>query len=162
MILELNSLKEKLEKISQKEYSILGIDWGEVRIGVAKSDVLRMMANPYGVVDGRNPKKALSEIFQIINDWDIKAIVIGLPKQMDNSEGSSAQKVREFTKNLDEYLIKNSKDILISFYDERLSSSAVEKMLINEFDTSRSKRKQIIDKLSASYMLSSALDFLNK
>ena len=86
----------------------------------------------------------------------VGGLVLGLPKNMDGSEGPRAQSTRQFAQNLLEKI-----DIPISFWDERLSSAEVERVLINEIDMTRRRRKQVIDKMAAGVILQSFLDYLH-
>ena len=96
------------------------------------------------------------ELLTIINEFNIGAIIIGLPLNMDGLEGPRCQSTRQFASN-----ILNCIDIPIAFWDERLSTVAVERILISEVDMTRKKRRKILDKLAATYILQGALDALS-
>ena len=135
---------------------IMGFDYGSKRLGVAISDLLQNIANPYTIIHRQNWKSDVAEIKKIIAEKEVKAIVYGLPLQMNGEEGEIAKEVKAFAQKLDAEL-----HLPYMFWDERLSSSAMEKFLIKEVDMSRSKRKQKLDASAASYILQGALDRLN-
>lgn len=129
----------------------LGIDYGEKRIGVAVSDPLGITAQPVEVVE--NNPEAVSKINDIINKIEnVELIVVGLPKTLKGEIGISAQKVLEFVE-----IIKKEINIPIVTWDERMTTAAAEKMLISA-GLSRGKRKKVIDKAAAAYILQSYLD----
>lgn len=149
-----NTLNELKEKYSKTEKRFLGIDYGDVNIGIATSDVGRVIASPYKMLKNKNYNELFAEINIIIKEMDIGAIIIGLPLQMNGEEGEMALKVKTFV----EKLMENISDIDIAFIDERLSSGMVNKMLVRDFDLSRKKRKDILDKIAAAEILQRALD----
>jgi putative holliday junction resolvase len=131
---------------------LLGIDYGVRRLGVAVSDPLGMIATPFRTVDTFSDEQSVEEICSIIQEINAEKIIIGLPLNMDNTEGPMVKKVREFIEKL-----KLKTDLPIEFSDERLSSSLVEKILIDA-DMSRSKRKNVRDKLAAQVILQGYID----
>lgn len=133
---------------------IMGLDLGTKTIGVAISDGIRLTATPLETI--RRKKFGLDAIrlCEIIADNDIAGIILGLPLNMDGSEGPRVQSTRAFARNLGAKI-----DLPIAFWDERLSSAAVTRTLI-EADVSRAKRAKVVDKLAASYILQGALDNL--
>ena len=133
--------------------SLLGLDPGTKTVGIAACDSRRSIASGICTLNRVKFTKDAEEIFKIYDERNCKGIVIGLPIQMDGIEGSRAQSVRAFARNL-----MAIRDIPILFWDERLSTSAVERTLI-EANTRRNKRKLVIDKLAAVYILQGALDF---
>lgn len=151
------SVKYLKDKYKETNKRFLGIDFGTVNIGLAISDVSRTIASPYKTLKNKSYSLLFKEFDEIINEMDIGAVIIGLPLQMNGEEGDTATKVRNFKTELENRF--SNIDILLS--DERLTSSISEKMLIREFDLSRQKRKQVIDKLSASYILQNVLDSIN-
>ncbi|MCL2438912.1 MAG: Holliday junction resolvase RuvX [Alphaproteobacteria bacterium] len=126
----------------------LGIDYGGKRIGIAISDFDNKLAFAHKQIDAAEGKTKLAKI---INENEITHIVVGLPLQMDGSEGESAAAARKFATTL-------PASAQIIFQDERLSSSAAEKSLIRDFDLSRAKRKDVLDKLAAQSILQAYLD----
>lgn len=133
---------------------LLGLDPGTKTVGIAASDSRRSIAS--GITTLRRSKftKDADEIFALYDARNCSGMVIGLPIQMDGKEGPRAQSVRAFVRNL-----LQIRDVPVLLWDERLSTSAVERILI-EADTRRDKRKTVIDKLAAIYILQGALDFL--
>jgi putative Holliday junction resolvase len=133
--------------------SLLGLDPGTKTVGIAGSDIRRTIASGICTLNRVKFTKDAGQIFKIYDERDCSGIVMGLPIQMDGKEGPRAQSVRAFARNM-----MAIRDIPILFWDERLSTSAVERTLI-EANTRRNKRKQVIDKLAAIYILQGALDF---
>ncbi len=129
---------------------ILGLDFGEKKIGVAISDEIGMLARPLLTINAK--KEALGEIKKVCEENQIKEIIIGMPKTLKGELGPQAQKVVQFKDELKEKI-----DIPVTFEDERLTSKMVEKMLIKE-GVGREKRNKIIDQLSARAILQSYLD----
>lgn len=130
---------------------ILGIDYGDARVGVAVSDIMGFMAS--GIKTIKNNKHLTDELSEIINEYKPEKIVIGLPKNMDGSEGFRVDATKEFAENLKE--IYNGE---IIFEDERLTTIGAERYL-NSTNTRGKKRKEIIDTVSACLILE---QYLNK
>lgn len=135
--------------------AILGIDYGEKRLGTAVSDLLWLVASSHKTIFRSAFEQDISALRQLIEEKEIGAIVYGLPLQMDGSEGETAAAVRKFAAAVRERL-----PLPYIFWDERLSSKAVENFLIKEADMSRAKRKQILDSSAAAYILQGVLDAL--
>ena len=133
---------------------ILSLDYGEKRIGIAISDNECSIAFPSEVLERKTVEKDFAYIKQFVNNGDVQAILIGMPYNMDGSEGEKCKIVKDFSLNLLKII-----NINIIFWDERLSTIAQEKILIDK-DISRKKRRKVIDKLAASHFLQSFLDFL--
>jgi putative Holliday junction resolvase len=133
---------------------LLGLDLGSKTIGVAISDGLRLTATPLETIKRTKFGKDAEQIERLIADNQAVGIVLGLPLNMDGSEGPRAQSTRAFSRNLTAKV-----DLPIVFWDERLSTSAVTRTLI-EADVSRAKRAEVVDKLAASFILQGALDRL--
>jgi len=131
---------------------ILGIDWGRKRIGVAVSDPLGITAQPLKIVDGGKPGY-LEELLKLIKSYEVKEAVVGLPKNMDGTEGGMADEVKGFSEKLEEVT-----GVKVIFRDERLTSKEAERMLIETADIRRDKRKQIVDSAAACLILQSYLD----
>lgn len=137
---------------------LIGIDLGTKTIGVAVSDVERMIATPYYTLRRKDQKKDMGRLWQIATERNICGVVIGMPMNMDGSDGPRTQATRAFARNLEMYMPKP-----LTFWDERLSTVAAERALL-EADTSRAKRELVIDKVAAAIILQGALDriaFLN-
>lgn len=131
---------------------ILGLDYGEKRIGVALSDPTGMIASPLEVLQLPSKQKILAAIKELCAKWKVGRIVVGVPLNMNGTEGPSAQKAREFIVELQEQI-----GLPVTAWDERLSSTSAEKALI-EGGTRREKRKQVIDKIAAQIILQNYLD----
>ena len=149
--MEIKELKTQLPK----GRSILAFDYGEKRLGVAVSDLLLMTANPIKIIHRSTFDKDLAQIKQIIEEKEVGAIVYGLPLQMDGSHGKTTEMVKEFALKLAKHI-----NLPYVFWDERLSSRAVENFLIKEIDMSRQKRKETLDANAAAYILQGVLDSL--
>jgi len=130
---------------------ILGLDYGEARIGVAVSDPLMISANALDVIKRKNQAADMEAIRKIIAEKEVDRVIVGLPINMDGSEGPMAKAAREFAKKI----LDLGADVAL--WDERLSSKAAEAALI-EADMSRKKRKNKIDQVAAAWFLQSFLD----
>lgn len=140
-----------------KPCRLLGIDPGKKQIGLALSDLSLMLASPYKTIKRGKIAQCAAEIKTIQTSEPIGGMVIGFPLSMDGTIGPAAQAVRDWSLSLSE-----ATGLPFALWDERLSSSAVNRMLIEDMDISRSKRAEIVDKLAASYILQAALDSLTK
>ncbi len=134
--------------------ALAGLDLGTRTIGVAISDSLRNVATP--VLTIRREKFTLDAevLLKLVAEREVGGIVLGLPRNMDGSEGPRAQSTRAFARNL-----ARLTTLPITFWDERLSTVAAERALL-EADTSRARRAQLIDHVAAGYILQGALDRL--
>ena len=134
----------------------MGLDLGTTTIGVATSDLTRQIATPVTTINRTKFTPDAAELLAIAARENVGVIVLGLPINMDGSEGPRAQATRAFARNL-----ARLTSLAIVFWDERLSTAAVERMLI-QADASRAKRGKVIDKLAAAYILQAALDALRR
>lgn len=141
----------EFKKSLPAQRAVLGIDYGTKRIGVAISDLLLMTATPLKIVEGKE------ELDKIIREREIGGFVIGLPKLMNGKEGSQAELTRKWAQKMQEKY-----NLPVLFWDERLSSSAVSRILIEGADVSRKRQKEVLDKMAASYILQGALDLLSR
>ena len=132
--------------------SWMGLDLGTKTIGVAVSDRLLSSATPLHTIRRVKFSKDAEALLQIISDREIGAIILGLPRNMDGSEGPRCQSTRAFVRNL-----ARLTDLPIGYWDERLSTVAAERALL-EADTSRKRRAEGIDHVAAGYILQGALD----
>ncbi|MBQ8869975.1 MAG: Holliday junction resolvase RuvX [Alphaproteobacteria bacterium] len=148
---------EEFKQCLKPYQAIMGFDFGTKRLGVAVSDLLRTIATSYKIIERKDWQTDVNEIKKIIKEKEIGAIVYGLPLQMNGQEGEIATKVREFAEK-----ICQETNLPYMFWDERLSSSAIENFLIKEVDLSRSKRKKILDASAAAYILQGAIDRLSR
>ena len=135
--------------------ALIGFDYGEKRLGVAVSDLLLTIATSHSIIQRKSYAKDFAAIKQIIHEKEIGGMVFGLPLQMDGSEGETAIAVRHFAD-----LLGKETGLPYTFWDERLSSRAVENFLIKDVDMSRRKRKNILDASAAAYILQGFLDAL--
>ncbi len=134
--------------------ALMGLDLGTKTIGVAVSDRLRTVATPIETVKRKKFGVDAKRLIEIAADRSIAGIILGLPRNMDGSEGPRAQSTRAFARNLAPLV-----SVPISFWDERLSTVAAERALL-EADTSRKRRAEVIDHVAASYILQGVLDRL--
>ena len=134
---------------------ILGLDLGDKTIGVAVSDLDRMIASPLELIRRTKFTDDVDRVFELMEDRGAMSLVIGLPVNMDGSEGPRCQSVRAFARNL-----TRLKDLPIAFWDERLSTSAVQRMMTDEADLTRARRADLVDKAAAAWILQGALDRL--
>jgi putative pre-16S rRNA nuclease len=148
MITDLATLKQGL-KARQR---LLGLDVGTKTIGLALSDFTRTVATPMETIRRTKFAKDADYMIGLLDEHEIGGLIIGLPLNMDGSEGPKCQSVRQFAANLGE-----KTDVLMAFWDERLSTVAVTRTLL-EADTSRAKRAKVVDKMAAAYILQGALD----
>ena len=135
----------------------MGLDLGEKTIGVAVSDTTRLIASPYELIRKTKFTDDAKTLFKLMKTRNARGIVVGLPVNMDGTEGPRCQSVRAFARNL----LRLDEGLAIAFWDERLSSAAVNRMLIAEADLSRAKRADVVDRAAAGYILQGALDRLN-
>jgi putative Holliday junction resolvase len=149
MIIEIPDLK----KIKDNRNRLLSLDVGEKTIGLAMSDVMWMIATPYETIKRKLLKDDVAILLSLKQQYDINAFVIGYPLHMNGTEGASCARVMQLVEAFRD-------DFPVLLWDERLSTSAVERTLI-QADTSRKKRKTVIDKLAASYILQGVLDRLS-
>lgn len=132
--------------------ALVGLDLGDKTIGVALSDRLLSTATPVETIQRRKFKLDAGRLLEIVTQREVGGIVLGLPRNMDGSEGPRCQSTRAFARNLGQLT-----DLPIGFWDERLSTVAAERALL-EADTSRKRRAEVIDHVAASFILQGALD----
>ncbi len=132
--------------------ALIGLDLGTKTIGLAVSDTSRTVATPYETLRRTKFGKDAEALIKVLNDRAIGGIVLGLPMNMDGSEGARCQSTRAFARNLAPLC-----QLPITFWDERLSTVAAERALL-EADTSRKRRAEVIDHVAASYILQGVLD----
>ena len=135
----------------------MALDVGDRTIGIAVSDPLFIMAEGHSTIFRESLEKDLDSLKEIIIKENIIKIVVGLPKNMNNTVGPQGEKVLNFVDDLKKYLLENNFDIEIVLQDERLTTVSAERILI-EGNMSRKKRKKVIDKVAATYILQSYLD----
>jgi putative Holliday junction resolvase len=150
-----------LPHLLQKGQCLLGLDPGSTVIGVAISDPGLRVASPLLGIERKKFKDTAARLATIVKERAIGGIVMGLPKNMDGTEGPSAQAARSFASNLLRQGGLPVADMPIVFWDERLSTSAVERFLISD-NMSRKRRDEVVDKAAAAYILQGALDALHR
>ncbi len=145
---------EQLAAILAPAGALVGLDLGTKTIGVATSDPGRRIATPLVVIHRTKFTKDAAELMKQIGPYRPVALVLGLPINMDGSEGPRAQATRAFVRSLAPII-----DLPVAFWDERLSTAAVTRTLL-EADASRKRRGEVVDKMAAAYILQGALDRL--
>ncbi len=178
-------LKDIIDSVP-KDVRLLGMDPGTKTIGLAVSDPGHSIATPLKTIKRTKFTKDIEELRQVIADYEIGGFVLGYPVNMDGSEGKRCQSVRDFAAEMHKSLSSPSplsslqkqgsralsdsipdqvrddtfSDPWIALWDERLSTETVEGFLVESVDMSRTKRKQVVDKLAAQHILQGALDFI--
>jgi len=138
--------------MDKKYYKVMGLDFGDKRIGVALSDVSRFLSTGLETYTRVSTEKDLQHLIKIIEDNNVKVVVFGLPLNMDGTRGIRVEKTEDFAEKL-----KARCNVTIDYYDERLSSVSAEDILI-EAGVRREKRKELIDKVAATLILQDYLD----
>ena len=146
---------EEFKKKQSESVRLIGLDLGSKRIGVSICDEKQSIATPFKTINKTNKDELINELKKIINENNVKVIVIGYPINMDGSLGSSAQSVNDIAKNIDE-AINND----ICLWDERLSTVGAFN-LSSQLDVNVTKREKNIDQNAAAFILQGAIDFLN-
>jgi putative Holliday junction resolvase len=144
-----------IKPLIQRGQSLLGLDLGSKTIGLAKSDLSFTIASPLETIRRSKFTKDALELKAIIDRENIGGLVLGLPMNMDGTEGPRCQSTRQFATNLLEKF-----DIPITYWDERMSTQAVTRTLL-EADATRKRRAEVVDKMAAAYILQGALDALS-
>lgn len=135
---------------------LMGIDLGEKTLGLALSDTSFIVATPLETVRRRKFTPDAEALGALIDAHRVGALVYGLPRNMDGTEGPRCQSTRQFARNFDAL-----RPMPYSFWDERLSTAAVERILIGEADLTRKRRAQVVDRAAAAYILQGAIDALS-
>jgi putative Holliday junction resolvase len=136
--------------------ALVGLDLGEKTIGIAVSDATRTVATPLHTLHKTKFTPDAEALFKLMDAREVAAIVIGLPVNMDGTEGVRCQSNRAFARNL----LRLRPDLIIAFWDERMSTMAVNRFLIDELDASRAKRAELVDAMAAGWILQGALERL--
>lgn len=139
---------------------LLGLDLGEKTIGLAVSDSAQTIATPLKTIRRTKFSRDIEELATVIGDYEIGGFVLGWPLNMDGSAGRRCDAVRSFADEMTRYPQIVGTDPWIALWDERLSTVSVEDFLVESVDMSRTKRKQVVDKLAAQHILQGALDFI--
>ncbi len=146
----------ELKSLIKRGDRLLGLDIGTKTIGLAIADATHTIASPMDTIRRTKFTKDAEELFKVIDGRQVGALVLGLPLNMDGSEGPRCQSVRQFAANL-----LQKRALEMAFWDERLSTAAVTRTLL-EADASRRRRDELVDKLAASYILQGALDMMRR
>ena len=146
---------EEFKKKQSEKCRLIGLDLGSKRIGVSICDEKQLIATPYKTIHKSKNNELIEELKNIIQENDIKAIIIGYPLNMDGSLGSSAQSVNDVSKNID-----NEINVDVCLWDERLSTVGAFN-LSSQLDVNVSKREKNIDQNAAAFILQGAIDYLN-
>ena len=146
---------EEFKKKQSESVRLIGLDLGSKRIGVSICDEKQLIAIPFKTINKTNKDELINELKKIINENNVKGIVIGYPINMDGSLGSSAQSVNDIAKNIDEAI-----NIDICLWDERLSTVGAFN-LSSQLDINVTKREKNLDQNAAAFILQGAIDFLN-
>ena len=146
---------EEFKKKQSDKSRLIGLDLGSKRIGVSICDEKQLIATPFKTIYRTSAKELINELKIIIQENNIKGIIIGNPLNMDGSSGSSTQSVKDTSDN-----IEKSIDVPICLWDERLSTVGAFN-LSSQLDVNVSKREKKIDENAAAFILQGAIDFLN-
>jgi putative Holliday junction resolvase len=146
---------EEFKKKQTNKCRLVGLDLGSKRIGVSISDEKQLIATPFKTIMKTNTNQLIDKLKEIIDEYNIKGIIIGNPINMDGSLGRSAQSVNDVSLN-----ISNKIDIPVCLWDERLSTVGAFN-ISSQLDINVSKREKNIDQNAAAFILQGALDFLN-
>ena len=146
---------EEFKKKQSAKIRIIGLDLGTKRIGVSICDENQSIATPFKTLIKKDTKQFINEIKEIVDENDVKAIIIGNPINMDGSQGKSSQSVKDVAKNISKFI-----NLPICLWDERLSTTGAFN-LSSQLDINVSKREKNIDKNAAAFILQGALDYLN-
>jgi putative holliday junction resolvase len=130
----------------------MGIDYGDVRIGIAVSDLMGWTAQGVETIHRKNEEADIGRIGELIREYDVDTIVLGLPKNMNNTIGPRGELSMQFAE-----ILREKFGLPVVLWDERLSTMAAERMLVSA-DVSRKKRKQVVDKMAAAIILQNYLD----
>ena len=146
---------EEFKKKQSEKCRLIGLDLGSKRIGVSICDEKQLIATPYKTIHKSKNNELIEELKNIIQENDIKAIIIGYPLNMDGTSGSSAQSVNDVSKNIDKEI-----DVDVCLWDERLSTVGAFN-LSSQLGVNVSKREKNIDQNAAAFILQGAIDYLN-
>lgn len=135
----------------------ISLDVGDVRIGVARSDIMGMLATPYEVIN-RKKVKSVKRIAEILEENNTKSLVVGIPKSLDGTEKRQAEKVREYI----EKLKKNIEGLEIYEVDERMTTVSADRMLTDGGKKGALEKRKVVDKIAAAIILQTFLDSRRK
>ena len=146
---------EYLKKKQSETCRLIGLDLGSKRIGVSICDDKQSIATPFKTINKTNTNQLIKELNDLVNEYNIKGIIIGNPINMDGSSGRSAQSVNDVSSNIDKAI-----NVDVCLWDERLSTVGAFN-LSSQLDVNVSKREKNIDQNAAAFILQGAIDFLN-
>jgi putative Holliday junction resolvase len=146
---------EDLKKKQSETSRLIGLDLGSKRIGVSICDDKQSIATPFKTINKSNTNQLIKELNDLVNEYNIKGIIIGNPINMDGSTGRSAQSVNDVSSNIDKAI-----NVDVCLWDERLSTVGAFN-LSSQLDVNVSKREKNIDQNAAAFILQGAIDFLN-
>ena len=146
---------DELKKKQSETCRLIGLDLGSKRIGVSICDENQSIATPFKTINKTNTTELIAKLKEIINEYNIKGIIIGNPLNMDGTSGRSAQSVNDVSNNIDQAI-----DIDVCLWDERLSTVGAFN-LSSQLDVNVTKREKNIDQNAAAFILQGAIDFLN-
>lgn len=149
---------EELHQALAAGSRLLGLDLGSKTIGLAISDPGLTVASPIDTIRRTKFTKDAEALERIVEERNVGGLVIGLPINMDGTEGPRCQSTRQFAANM----IQRGFTLPVAFWDERLSTAAVQRLLIDEADMTRRRRAQVVDKMAAAYILQGALDRIRR
>ena len=158
--MKIKQLKDIEKSEIPRNCRLLGLDLGTKTIGVAVSDSMQSIATPVTTIARKKFSKDVEELGKIIREFEVGGYILGLPLNMDGGEGPRCDATRSFADEMRNRPEIFGKEPFIALWDERLSTSAVEDFLVQDVDMSRTKRKQVVDKLAAQIILQGALDFI--
>ena len=146
---------DELKKKQSETCRLIGLDLGSKRIGVSICDENQSIATPFKTINKTNTTELIAQLKEIINEYNIKGIIVGNPLNMDGTSGRSAQSVNDVSNNIDQAI-----DIDVCLWDERLSTVGAFN-LSSQLDVNVTKREKKIDQNAAAFILQGAIDFLN-
>ena len=146
---------EDFKKKQSEPSRLIGLDLGSKRIGVSICDERQSIATPFKTINKTNTNQLIKELNDLVNEYNIKGIIIGNPINMDGSLGRSAQSVNDVSNNIDKSI-----DVNVCLWDERLSTVGAFN-ISSQLDVNVSKREKNIDQNAAAFILQGAIDFLN-
>lgn len=149
-----------LKSLLVRDGRLMALDVGTKTVGIATSDVLRSLATPLTTLKRGKLAADLADLDQLAAKHEVKALVVGLPLNMDGTEGPRCQSVRQFVTNIANHGSPLLAALPVVFQDERMSTAAVTRGMIDDYDMSRAKRAERIDAAAAAWILESALQRL--
>jgi putative holliday junction resolvase len=146
-----------LRALLVRDGRLMALDVGSKTIGIATSDVLRMLATPLTTLKRGKLAVDLAALAELAKKYEVKALAVGLPLNMDGTEGPRCQSVRQFVTNIANHGAAALAALPVVFQDERMSTAAVTRGMIDDYDMSRAKRAERVDAAAAAWILESAL-----